>query len=65
MVIQSGHTLRSLSIELGKCASFLSVILKRDSLSPRSAKEICDFLGKDFNEIFLISVSSNGDRRIA
>lgn len=65
MILQSGHTSSSFSLLIGKCRQFIAIALKRDSLSPKSAKEICNALNKDFDDIFLIEVSSNDNKQIA
>lgn len=54
LIYKSGFTKNSLSVEIGRERTLVHVITKRGYCNSKTAKSICDALGKTFDDIFLI-----------
>lgn len=61
--IEAGLTQRAMNRKLGKSSGYMSLVENgRSNVSPESAKQICELLGRRFDELFYIDYSSQATR---
>lgn len=58
LIAEKGYTQSSLSQAIGMERSYVHVVTKRNSISAPGAKKLCDALGLNFHDIFLIETST-------